>query len=82
MMPSIAVGKLLSKEDWESAVSETLRPPSLSCSPNERKAKLMYAKHKDVEQALKLMPGYCHDERVLLQALKDGKSAKEAALSM
>eukprot|EP00960_Hanusia_phi_P028272 747293-Hanusia_phi.AAC.1 len=82
MMPSITVGKLLSKGDWENAVSETLRPPALSCSPNERKAKLMYSRDKDVDEALRLMPGYCHDERMLLQAIKDGKSPKDAALSM
>jgi hypothetical protein len=38
-MPSIEVGKLISKQRWETAVKVALRAPSHSCSPLEKAAK-------------------------------------------
>jgi hypothetical protein len=80
-MPSIQVGRLMSKEQWDAAVKTALRAPSHSCSPLEKEAKKAFQKG-DLDTALAKMPAYCHDERVLLQSLLARKSSKAAVLSM
>ena len=80
-MPSIEVGKLISKQRWEAAAKVALRVPSHSCSPPEKEAKKAF-RHGDLHEALQKMPQYCHDERVLLQSLLAGMAHKAAVLSM
>ena len=80
-MPSIEVGKLISKHKWEVASRVALRVPSHSCSPLEKEAKKAF-RRGDLHEALEKMPKYCHDERVLLESLLAGRPHKAAVLSM
>ena len=59
-----------------------LREPTSSCSPDEKLAKRLFSQKGDIEGALRLMPRYCNDERVLLEALSDKKGDQAAMESM
>lgn len=74
MMPSIEVGRLLCLKDWDRALAAAMRVPSHSCNPDERRAKQRFDSAdpcRTAPEALSLLPKYCHDERMLLQALAE-----------
>ena len=72
------IGRALLLRNYREAIGELIGDPEAITHDRWRQAARHFAAG-DLRQALALLPGHCRNERTLLRALCDGKSAEEAA---
>ena len=75
------IGRALLGQDYDTAVAEIIGDPLSITHPGWHQAAEAY-RSGDTATAIKKLPRHCRSERSLLQALIDGKSARQAVLAM
>ncbi|MEN8730619.1 MAG: tRNA pseudouridine(13) synthase TruD [Desulfuromonadales bacterium] len=75
------IGRAILRRDYITAVAETIGDPRAIVHPGWREAAAAY-RGGDLATAIEKLPRHCRPERALLSLLKNGKSPKQAVLSM
>lgn len=75
------IGKCLLNGNFEEAARQVIGDPALIRNERWRQGAERFAAG-DLEGALAALPGRCRDERRMIRALADGRSAREAVLGL